>query len=549
MSSIDNNIDTLSHDERRKLLEKILLNESEGFSTFPLSFSQQRLWFLEQFMPGSPVYNYPLVLRLCGLLNVKVLEKSLNEILHRHDILRISISSEKGKAVQNVNPYKKLTISIIDLSDLMEDERENLAIQKAKQEVQKPFMLSKGPLIRFTLIKLNQLEHILVVNTHHIISDGWSMGVLINELSVLYEAFNKGLNSPLPNLPIQYTDYAAWQREWLEGEVLEKQGAYWKEKLGGDLPILELPTDRPPSNSPSLRGSLYEFKIPKDLTEKLKSLCKEEGSTLYMLLLATYNVLLHRYSGQDDILVGTPIANRDREEVENLIGFFVNTLVLRTNFSGNLTFRQLLRQVREAALESYTHQDFPFDRLVEELKPDRGMSQSPLFRVMFQYQNAPMKPVTMSDLTVESLSIYREAAKFDLTLTFMDEEETDSLIGYLEYNMDLFDLKTIERMIEHFWNLLLGIVNNPDQLIAKLPLLSEYENDTLLNWNNTLTPYPKEKCFHELFEEQVEKTPDAIAVAFEEEKLTYRELNNRANQLAHYLKKQGIGPEVLVGIC
>ena len=418
----------------------------------------------------------------------------------------------------------------------------------AAEEFRRPFDLAHGPLLRVNLLRLGDKEHILLLTLHHIISDGWSMGILVQEMATLYEAFSHGTVPSLPELPIQYADFAEWQREWLQGEVLESQISYWKEQLGGNLPIVELPTDHPRPAVQTYRGKRKSRVLRKTLHEALKALSQREGVTLFMTLLAAFQTLLHRYTGQDDIIVGSATANRNRLEIEGLIGFFVNTLVLRTDLSGNPTFRELLKRVREVALGAYAHQDLPFDKLVEELQVPRDLSYNPLFQVMFVLQNAPMEPLQLSGLTLSPLEAETDTAKFDLTLELTEGPE--GLTSSIEYNTDLFDSDTIERMVGHFQTLLQGIVANPDARLSELPLLTEPERHQLLvEWNATQTDYPRDKCIHELFEEQVERTPDAVALVFEDQRLTYRELNRRANQLAHYLRKLGVGPEVLVGIC
>nr|WP_242294988.1 non-ribosomal peptide synthetase [Bacillus cereus group sp. BfR-BA-01381] len=529
--------------EYKNQIPQTTINETE--IKRPLSFAQQRLLFLEEFTSGKSLYSIPVALRLKGPLNVKVLQQALNEITRRHQALRTVFDNIKGEQVQIIKPHQGFNLSIKDFTEYPKEQRDLLVKQFIKSEVIRPFDLVQGPLFRTYLIYVDKTEYVLLLNMHHIISDGWSMGVLAKELFTLYEAFSIGDESPLPDLPIQYVDYAVWQREWLKEEVLEHQLAYWKKQLRGELPVLDLSTNLTRPTTATFRGKVEKFILSEKLTEDLKKLSRQEGTTLFMTLLAAFKVLIYRYTSEEDILIGAPIANRNWGEIEKLIGFFVNTLTLRTKLSDDLTFIELMKRVREVSLDAYANQDVPFEKVVEELQPERNINQSPLFQVMFQL--TPEYNFKLSNLTVDSLEVHTETAKFDLYLPMT--EEGNQLVGRLEYNSDVFSLIRIKQIIKHFEILLEGIVCNPSQAIKDIPLLSEHENDTLLNWNNTLTPYPKEKCFHELFEEQVEKTPDAIAVSFEEEKLTYRELNNRANQLAHYLKKQGIGPEVLVGIC
>jgi surfactin family lipopeptide synthetase A len=526
-----------------------------GSGPCALSFAQQRLWFLDQLAPGGSAYNAPIAFRLEGPLDVAALEQSLNEIARRHETLRTTFTLSEEQPVQVIAPETIVALPVADLQNYPESEREARAARLVGEEARRPFDLARGPLLRCLLWRLATEDHILLLTMHHIVSDGWSMGVLYRELSALYETFRQGKAPSLPELPIQYADFAVWQREWLRGEVLERQLSYWKRQLGG-VQLLELPTDRPRSAVQSLRGTTQSFMLPKDLSEALNALSRKEGVTLFMTLLAAFQILLHRYTGQEDIAVGSPIANRTRSEIEGLIGFFVNTLVLRTDLSGSPSFRELLSRVRRAALDAYSHQDLPFEKLVEELNPERDPSRSPLFQVMFALQNAPMNLPILAGLNVSPVELGAETAKFDLTLSL--KEAAGSLTATLEYNTDLFEHATISRMLGHFQTLLEGLVTNPDQRLSELPILTETERHQLLiEWNDTKRDYPKDKCIHELFEEQAERTPDAVAVIVpsaasghgEDEQLTYRELNRRANQLAHYLQRLGVGPEILVGLC
>jgi amino acid adenylation domain-containing protein len=426
-------------------------------------------------------------------------------------------------------------------------EREIQVHTLAREEAQRPFVLEQGPLVRTTLLRLNAEEHVLLVTIHHIVSDGWSQGVFWRELQALYEAFATGKPSPLPELSIQYVDFAHWQRQWLQGELLEAQLAYWKQQLA-DVSTLQLPTDRPRPTAQTFRGARHSVVFSPPLMQALKALSQQQEVTLFMTLLATFQALLYRYTGQDDIVVGFPIAGRNRREIEGLIGFFVNTLVLRTNLSGNPSFRALLSRVRKGTLEAYSHQDFPYEKLVEELQPQRDLSRNPLCQVMFVLQNTPQQAPQLMGLTLSALEIDPETAKFDLTLNLAETPE--GLRGWFEYSTDLFDAATIARMAGHFQILLEGIVADPEQRLSTLPLLTADERHQLLvEWNTTAVDYPQDKCLHELFEAQVEQTPDAVAVLCNGAQLTYRELNQRANQLARYLRTLGIGPEARVGIC
>ncbi|VEP18728.1 Non-ribosomal peptide synthase [Hyella patelloides LEGE 07179] len=514
----------------------------------PLSFAQQRLWFLDQMEPGNPLYNLAGAVRLEGSLDIAAFEQSFNEIVRRHESLRTTFKTIDGQAVQEIAPNLKLALPILDWRQLEQKEQETEVLRLTEDEAQRPFDLATEPLIRTTLVRLANAEYVALLTMHHIVSDAWSMGVFVRELSTLYEAFSTGQPSLLPELSIQYPDFAARQRQWLQGEVLETQLSYWRKQLGGSLPVLQLPTDHPRPKAQTFRGAKYSFSLDSELTEALKELGQQEEVTLFMTLLAAFKTLLYRYTFQEDILVGSPIANRNRTETEQLIGFFVNTLVLRADLSGNPTFRELLGRIRQITWDAYDHQDLPFEKLVEELQPERDLSYSPLFQVKFMLQNAPQSELKLSDITLSFLDSKTRTAKLDLSL---DMYETDSrLVGNFEYNTDLFDETTIARMADHFGSLLSGIIANPEQPISQLPLLTPAERKQILfEWNNTQTEYPQNLCFHQLFEEQAKETPDAVAVVFQEQKLTYEELNQRANQLAHYLQKLGVKPECKVGLC
>ncbi|MEH2355882.1 non-ribosomal peptide synthetase [Nostoc sp.] len=522
----------------------------------PLSYAQQRLWFLDQFEPNSAFYNIPMALRLVGNLKQAALEQSLQEIIHRHEALRTNFITVDGKPSQIIQTETNWTVSVVDLkylstlvlSEVEVTEQEITSQQLAQQQVTQPFDLAKGTLIRATLVVLSQTEHVLLVCMHHVVSDGWSMGVFIQELAALYNAYAQGQPSPLAPLPIQYADFAIWQRQWLQGEVLQSQLSYWQQQLKDAPALLSLPTDRPRPAEQTYHGTHLEFALSFELTSKLTKLSQEQGCTLFMTLLAAFDTLLYRYTGTEDILVGSPIANRDRSEIEGLIGFFVNTLVMRTDLAGNPSFSELLGRVREMAMEAYTHQDLPFEMLVEALQPERDLSHTPLFQVMFVLQNAPTSELELTGLTVSRLPIKGTTSRFDLTLSM--EYTATGLAGWWEYNTDLFDASTIDRMTSHFVTLLEGIIANPEQRISQLPLLTEVEQQQLLvEWNDTEVDYPLHKCIHQLFEEQVELTPDAVAVEFQNQQLTYKQLNYRANQLAHYLRSLGVGADVLVGLC
>ncbi|MTJ48119.1 non-ribosomal peptide synthetase [Dolichospermum sp. UHCC 0259] len=534
-----------------KLMQGKLQNNTipcrQHSDSIPLSFAQERLWFLEQLDPNQPLYNEPTALCLRGILDVFVLEKSLNEIVRRHESLRTIFTTVEGKAIPIIFPHFNLNLPIVSLELLTPPEQTIEVKRLAIEEASQLFDLSENPLIRVKLLQLSETEYVLLLTMHHIICDRWSFAILLQELTTLYQAFSNGQISPLKELPIQYVDYAIWQKNYLTGEVLEKQRSYWEKQLADAPAVIELPTDYPRPPVMSNRGSQLSFSLSPELTQALKTLSQQEEATLFITLLTAFKVLLYRYTQQTDILVGTTIAGRNREELETLIGFFVNTLVLRTDLSNKPSFRQLLRQVRQVALEAYAHQDLPFEKIVEKLQPERNFSHTALFQVMFQLQNTPNKTLEIPNLTWESLEFHNHTVKFDLCLSMVETEQ--GLIGNLQYNTDLFDVSTIKRMQGHFQTLLESIITNPEQIIEELALLTKTEQKQFLEWNHTQFEYPQDKCIHQLFEAQVEKTPDAIAVVFENESLTYRQLNERANQLAHYLQKLGVSPEILVGIC
>jgi amino acid adenylation domain-containing protein len=514
----------------------------------PLSFAQARLWFIEQLEPGGSAYNLPTALRLTGRLDADALGRSLNEIVRRHEALRTTFADEGGGAVQRIAAELTLPLRVIDLTGRPEEEREREAVRLSSAEAQTPFDLSAGPLVRATLLRLAAEEHVLLLTLHHIIYDGWSMGVLVRETAALYEAYAAGRPSPLPELEIQYPDFAAWQREWLQGEALEAQLRYWKQKLDGAPPVLELPADRPRPAAQTFRGAALRFSVPRGVSERLKALAREEGATLYMTLLAAFQLLLARHTGQDDIVVGTPVANRNPAEVEPLIGFFVNTLVLRTDVSGRPTFRELLGRVRETTLGAYANQDLPFERLVEELQPERDLSRNPLFQVILALQNAPLQPLELPGLTLSPQEFDSGATRLDLEVHLWDSPA--DLGGVLAYSTDLFDESTARRLVRHYERLLAAVAENPNRRVNDYPLLDESERRQLLvEWNDTAREYPRDPSVARPFERQAEATPDATALVFQDEQLTYAELNASADRLARRLRARGVGPDVLVGLC
>jgi amino acid adenylation domain-containing protein len=558
MSDLIERIAALSPQKRELLLQRLnqkkesvslekILPQSRESNTFPLSFAQQRLWFFEQLTPGNFTYHILAGVRLTGTLDARALDRSLNELVKRHEVLRTAFKTINGQPVQAIASNLELKILEIDLRSLPETERDREVERLIAAESQQGFDLSQAPLLRAKLLHLSDSNWVLLLSTHHIISDAWSMGIFIQELATFYQAFCTGKPSALPELSVQYADFASWQRQWLQGEVLETQLAYWKKQLGGNLSVLNLPTDRPRSAVQTFRGAVHKFTIPKAIAEEMTLLSQREKATLFMTLLAAFKTLLYRYTGQEDILVGSPIANRNRREIEELIGLFANTLVFRTNLSSNPTFKELLARVREVALGAYNHQDLPFEKLVEILQPERDLSHNPLFQVLFSLRNVRTPQIKLPGVTLSSLEIERNTARFDLALDL--EEGLEGINGTLEYSQDLFDASTARRIAGHFLTLLESIAANPEQRISNLPILTKSEHQQLLfEWNNTQSELPKNQCVHGLFEAQTERTPDAIAVVFDGEHLTYRELNRRANQLAHHLKSLGVKPEIPVGI-
>jgi len=526
--------------------------------TPPLSFAQQRLWFIHQLSLESTIYNIPYAVRLTGELNVAALEQTFVEIVRRHEVLRTTFSTVDGRPVQVIAESVAPVMKDIDLSKMPDREREEELQRFVKEDMRQPFDLDRGPLLRATLIKLSEREHVLLCVTDHIVSDGWSTSILIREMTNLYRSFSRGEPSTLPELPLQYADFAYWQQEWLRGELLERQLDYWKQQLAGAAAILELPADNPRPALPTFNGALHRFSLSDELSERVRALGRREGATLFMTLLAAFQVLLSRFSGQEDIVVGTPVAGRSMTETEQLIGFFVNTLVLRARLAGELNFKEVLRQVRETCLGAYAHQDMPFEKLVEELQPERNTSQTPLFQVVFALEQA--SPETGKDATafapgfelnelhIEPMTIENRSAQFDLTLMAFDE--ADGLAFSFLYKTDLFDASTIARLASYLERLLQEIVAHPELPVSTLPLLGQSEQQQLLAlWNVEPPEVFDDVCLHQLFEAQAARTPEAVAVSFEGELLTYAELNGRSNRLARRLMKLGVGPEVRVGIC
>ncbi|ASS75346.1 hypothetical protein CIG75_10315 [Tumebacillus algifaecis] len=513
----------------------------------PLSFAQQRLWIVDHLNPGTTVYNMPFAVRLVGELNRPALERTLTEIVRRHEALRTSYENKGGQAVQQIAPPYAIHLPVVELSGEDASEQEAAAKQYVEQEASTPFDLAKGPLLRCSLLKLDSTVHVLVLNLHHIVSDGWSMGVFLQEVATLYGAYQLDQPSPLADLLVQYADFAAWQRDWLQGEVYDEQFSYWKAQLSGEMHVLQLPTDRPRPPIQTHRGATVSFHLTRETVQRLRHLSRQAGATMFMTLLAAYQVLLMRYSNQEDIAVGTPIAGRNCIETENMIGFFVNTLVMRTDLSGNPTFEQLLSRVRETALGAYAHQDLPFEKLVAALQPERDASRSPLFQTLFNLQpHSTGDSVKLPGLAVKPLEFDHATVKFDLELSI--EDWGDTLVGRFNYNIDLFESATIARMITHFQTLLEAVTTDPTLPIGLAPLMSTEEQEHMLRQGQGKKVAYADLCIHQLFEAQAAKTPEHIAVLAEQGTMTYRELNERANQIAHRLQQIGVGSESLVGI-
>jgi amino acid adenylation domain-containing protein len=514
----------------------------------PLSFAQQRLWFIDQLFPQSAAYNLPTALRLEGALDIASLKRSFNEIIRRHETLRTTFSEVNGQAVQVIAQELSLDIQLTDLRSLSPSQRELETRRLVSEEAQRPFDLQLGPLVRAQLLRLEELEYMLLVTMHHIVTDGWSLSVLVRELGALYEAYASGREPHLPSLELQYADYAEWQRGWLRGEVLEEQLGYWRRQLGGSSLVLEMPTDHVRPAVQRQRGAQLPFIIQEATGRRLNELSQGEGVTMFMTLLAAFQVLLSRYAHQTDIIVGSPIANRTRAETEHLIGFFVNTLVLRTDLSGDPEFRELMRRVREVTLGAYAHQELPFEKLVEELQPERDMSRSPLFQVMFMLQNEPIEALALPGLEISPVAVESQVEMFDLTLIMRETDE--GLRGALSYNTDLFDETTMRRMCARFERLLEGILADPRRRLSELPLLTEEERRQLLvEWNDThFEEQEQSPLLQGMFEAQARRTPHRVALVYEGARLDFGELDRRANKLANRLVGMGVGPETIVGV-
>ncbi len=545
--------------EKRELFELMLQEQGVDLSeimitpaprdqkTYPLSFSQQRLWFLHRMDPDSPLYNITSVIRMRGELQIKTLEHCFNLLMQRHEVLRTAFREEDGHGRQEILPELKLEIPVVDLTNTETSRIDTVLNEYAVYESLQPFDLSQTPLIRVKLLRFGEKHHVLILVMHHIVSDNWSTGLIVHEILEMYKAYAQNKEPQLPELPVQYADFAVWQRKWLKGKTLEKQLQYWRDRLQDTPPVLEMPLDRPRPAYQTYNGAYLTFHFTADTQKALHQLSRKADTTLFMTLLAAFEALLHRYSGQNDILTGTPIANRNRSETEHLIGFFVNTLVLRADFSDNPTFNQLLKRVKDDTLGAYQHQDIPFETLVEKLQPERDMSHSPFFQAMFVLNNAPVEQLQLPDLTLELIEVENKTAKFDLILNALED---DTGIHFkLEYNTDLFNADTMERFAEHYRNIVNAVLSDPDQAVSDPEIMSDAEKNRIFDeFSQPDQQFTANTNLIDLFRKQVQKNPDKEALRAGETSLTYSELERRSNQLAHYLLTNGLQKESIVGV-
>ncbi|WP_172844394.1 non-ribosomal peptide synthetase [Tumebacillus algifaecis] len=541
-------IKNLSPDEKRKLLARLLQEKGARDAHHPASFAQQRLWFLEQLAPGEATYNFPFVIHFHGSLHQQALMQGLRELAQRQEALRTTFRNKDGELMQFIAPVKdNVPLQVRNLYQAPLNEKNAIVREILHEESVRGFDLENGPLMRLLLLQVEEEKTLLSVTMHHIITDGWSLQVFADELVTLYQAAVAGVTSALPSLEMTYSDYAKWQRKWMQGDVLKEEVEHWRNKLEGAPTILELPTDfqRPAVQKSS--GATFSFALPGDVVEVLQKIGREHNTTLFTVLLSAFQVFLHRYSKQNDLLIGTPIAGRNRIEIERTIGFFVNSLIVRSKLYQEDSFLDFLDRMKEEVLDAFTHQDLPFERLVEELQPKRDRSLHPLFQVMFAYKEASRMVWNLEDVTIQAELGEVEVSKFDLTLNI--SHSTEALQAEFEYSSDLFKPRTIARMAEHFKKLLQGIAANPKRRLGEVPLITEQEMDIILHeWNGRQLDVDLSKCLHQVFQEQAERTPHAVAIVYQDRHMTYKELNQRANKLAHFLQKRGVGPEVTVGI-
>jgi amino acid adenylation domain-containing protein len=529
---------------KRELLARLLKVASPD-RYFPLSFAQQRLWFVDQLHPNTVVYSLPGALKIAGILRAEVLEQVINEVIRRHEVLRTTYENSPQGPRQIIHEFRPQPLPIVNLEGLGYDERSTESRWLAQKEASRLFDLIKGPVVRVTLLQSGPADHVILYTFHHIASDGWSQGVLNREIGLLYGTFSAGKPSTLPELPIQYADYASWQREWLQGEVGERQLAYWKKQLTGLNPF-QLPTDKPRPTMLTFSGAKEESSVPEELTMAVRALGRREGTTLFMTLLSSFQLLLNRYSGDEDIAIGVPIAGRNRTEIEGLIGCFVNTLVLRVDLSGDPSVTELLERVKAVSLAAYVHQDLPFERLVEELEPERDPSRNPLVQVELELENIPNEGVNLQGVHLRSMGGVEVRTALDLE--WHVQESARGLTAQVIYSTDLFEKETITRMVAQWRRLLEAITKNPEQKISELELLSGAERDLLSAWNRTRQKFPSDQCLHKLFKAQAIRNPGAIAVTFAGDQLSYRELDQRSDRVAKRLRALGVGPELLVGL-
>ncbi|MDF5725916.1 MAG: amino acid adenylation domain-containing protein, partial [Rhizonema sp. PD37] len=542
--------------EHKREILNLLQQQPNLLEVYPLSHGQQALWFLWQLAPESSAYNVAFSCRICSDIDVAALQKVFQVLTERHPILRSTFPRLGTEPIQQINLKQPIDFQQIDATNGSESELKEEVFAAYKS----PFDLEHGSIMRVRVFTRSQQEHILLLVIHHIVSEGWSIGILLDELKVLYPAFRTGREVTLPP-PVHSHEYVRWQRTIIESAEGERLWQYWQQQLAGELPVLNLPTDRPRPSVQTYNGASYPLYLSETLTQQLKELAQSESTTLYTILLAAFNVLLHRYTNQDDILVGSPTASRHRPEFTQIVGYLVNPVVIRTNLSANLTFREFLTQVRNTVIAAIAHQDYPFPLIAKRLQPCRDSSRSIIFQASFVLQKLQQTSdvlklystqvgttIQWGGLVLEPYEIPQQEGQFDLNLEIV--EGSSSVFGTFKYNTDLFDRSTIERMASHFENLLSAIVDNPQQVVSEIPLLSAAERHQLLvEWNDTTREYPQDKCIHQLFEEQVEKTPNEIALVYEHQQLSYKDLNKRSNQLAHYLQSLGVGPDVIVGLC
>lgn len=547
METLKTGVDSTHHTSDSAVNLQVGTAEPEVF-IFPMSFAQERLWFLEQLRPGISAYNLPIPFRVKGALDDAALEKALQKIVSRHEILRTTFDQIGPDLVQLVAPTFDFKLRKHDLTVISELEREKKVAELVHEEVTLSFDLQSGPLFRGTLFTVSDQDHVFLITMHHIVADGWSFSVILRELRECYESYSHGREPKLKELPVQYGDYAHWQKEFSSTAEFKSRLYAWKNKLADAPQLFDLPIAKPHPLHSSFKGSIETLLLPDSLTRGLQKLGHAQGSTLFMTTMAAFRTLLFRYTNEAEVVLGSPVANRTKVEIEDLVGCFVNTAIFRTQLSGELTFTEVLSRVKEGALETYEYQDIPFEKIVEELQPERALDRNPLVQILFMCHKANIQPIVLPDISFTPFLVDRKGAQLDMTFYLLERDE--GLRVGCDYRSDLFDRSDIRRFLEHYETLLYGIVADPDIPICELPLLREEElHQVLVEWNDTAVDYPSDKTIHQLFEEQVRRTPDAVAVVFGTDRMTYSELNRRANQVAHHLRSNGVRPENLVGIC